>query len=461
MEILHRQGEIIGGRYQIVTTLGQGGMATTYAAVDLTNSQRVALKVVSLRQASDWKVLELFEREAKVLANLHHPFIPQYLDYFELDTKDDRRFYLIQELVAGESLAALVNRNWHATEAEVKDIAIQLLDILVYLHSLAPPVIHRDIKPQNIIRRGDGKVYLVDFGAVQAVYRNTISVSGTFVGTLGYMSPEQLRSNVVPASDLYSLGCSLIFLLTGKSPTDLPQKRMKIDVQSQVSISPNFANWLDKILEPATEDRFQSASLALTALKHNQQLKLHHKSAISQPISDRIMIDRQANNLKIKIAAKGSGCSNYFLVFWGLIWSSGWAAALYSSGQPILALPLMFGITILSSAIAGIWYEPKKRTSLVINPQTFNLQWTSFNLAKGLVKKQIQGNTVDIDWVNTNVDIRKTKTKNGTRTDTVHTCAISEGDREHKFGKGYQLSRNEVDWLTQEISAFLKQIRRS
>ena len=234
---IHRQGEVIRdpkgtrerNRYQIVTTIGTGGMATTYAAVDLANSQRVALKVLSFEQANDWKALEMFEREAKVLANLDHPFIPRYLDYFELDLDNDRRFYLVQELVEGESLATLIERNWQPSEAEVKDIALQLLDILVYLHSLSPPVIHRDIKPQNIIRDRQGQIYLVDFGAVQAVYRNTISVGGTFVGTLGYMSPEQLRGKVVTPSDLYSLGCSLIFLLTRKLPTDLPQKRMKLD----------------------------------------------------------------------------------------------------------------------------------------------------------------------------------------------------------------------------------------
>lgn len=121
---IHRQGEIIRDRYQIVTTIGTGGMATTYAAVDLANSQRVALKVLDFEQADDWKVLEMFEREAKVLANLHHPFIPQYLDYFELDLDNDRRFYLVQELVEGESLAALVERNWQPNETEVKDIAL-------------------------------------------------------------------------------------------------------------------------------------------------------------------------------------------------------------------------------------------------------------------------------------------------------------------------------------------------
>ncbi|WP_019503352.1 serine/threonine-protein kinase [Pleurocapsa sp. PCC 7319] len=271
MKTLYQSSEIIADRYQIITILGQGGMGTTYAAVDLNSSRRVAIKVVSLRQANEWKILELFAREAKVLANLDHTHIPNYLDYFELDTENDRRFYLIQELVTGESLEKLIETDWQVTEVEAKNIAIQMLEILVYLHSITPPVIHRDIKPQNIIRQADGKVYLVDFGAVQDIYRNTVSISNTFVGTLGYIPLEQLRGKVIPASDLYSLGCSLLFLLTGKSPTDLPETRMKIDFRSQVNVSQYFTNWLDRLIEPDIDKRFQSAEDALLGLWHKSK----------------------------------------------------------------------------------------------------------------------------------------------------------------------------------------------
>ncbi len=140
---LHQANDIIARRYRIVTGLGKGGMGITYEAEDLTNYQRVALKVVSLRQAKDWKILELFEREAKVIANLHHPQIPKYLNYFYIDTEPDRRFYLIRELVSGNSLATWVEKGWHPTEVQVKQIAIQILEILSYLHELNPLIIHR------------------------------------------------------------------------------------------------------------------------------------------------------------------------------------------------------------------------------------------------------------------------------------------------------------------------------
>ena len=209
-------------------TLGQGGMGTTYAALDTISNQDVALKIVSIRQIDAWKTLELFKREVKVLADLSHPAIPHYLDYFEIDTKTDRQFCLVRELVEGQSLAEFTQIH-SFDELTVINTAIAILEILDYLHSFNPAIIHRDIKPENIIRRSDGKIYLVDFGAIQNVLRNKNSFVSTFVGTLGYMPPEQLRGQVLPASDLYSLGCTLLFLITKRPPNELPISRLKIN----------------------------------------------------------------------------------------------------------------------------------------------------------------------------------------------------------------------------------------
>jgi serine/threonine protein kinase len=204
MELLHKPGESIAQRYRIVDILGQGGSGTTYQAQDR-RGQRVALKALSLHRMTDWKMMELFEREARVLAQLNHPAIPRYLEYFHVDTPQDRSFYIAQQLAPGQSLAVLVQKGWRANEEEVRRLAAQILEILVYLHELTPPVIHRDIKPQNIIRREDGQVFLVDFGAVQDTYHNTFMRGSTVVGTYGYMAPEQFRGQAVPTTDLYGL----------------------------------------------------------------------------------------------------------------------------------------------------------------------------------------------------------------------------------------------------------------
>ncbi|NEP72559.1 MAG: serine/threonine protein kinase [Okeania sp. SIO2G4] len=313
---LHQPNDIIAQRYRIVTTLGKGGMGITYEAEDLTNYQRVALKAVSFQQAKDWKILELFEREAKVIANLHHPQIPKYLNYFYIDTQRDRCFYLIRELVSGNSLANWVTKGWHPTEIQVKNIAIQILKILSYLHQLNPPIIHRDIKPENIILQPDGQVFLVDFGAVKDIYRQTMSFSGTFVGTIGYMSPEQLQGKAYCASDLYSLGATLLYLLTHRSPDELPQKRMKIDISSCVKISPEFGDWLEVILEPMWEDRFQSATAALDVLCNKSEMIYSASSSVQyshqKPEGSEVTLKKTSRSLIINIP---SGSSVYIKFF--------------------------------------------------------------------------------------------------------------------------------------------------
>lgn len=108
MELLHKPGEIVAQRYRIVDTLGQGGSGTTYRAEDLQSGESVALKALSLHRVTDWKAIALFEREARVLAQLNHPGIPRYLDYFQVDTPGDRFFYIAQQLAPGQSLAELV-----------------------------------------------------------------------------------------------------------------------------------------------------------------------------------------------------------------------------------------------------------------------------------------------------------------------------------------------------------------
>jgi serine/threonine protein kinase len=285
MELIHQVGETIAERYRILKPLGKGGSGMTYEAEDLNTGQRVALKALSLRHSRDWKQLELFEREADILKQLNHPAIPSYLDYVQVDTVEDRAFYIAQELAEGKSLAERVAQGWRTTEQEVRKIAAQILDILIYLHAFDPPVIHRDIKPQNVILSDNGKISLVDFGAVQSTYRSSQVRSSTVVGTYGYMAPEQFRGQALPATDLYGLGTTLLFLLTHRSPSDLPQERLRIHFRKRVQVSDPLAEWLEKLLEPDVEDRFASAQAALIAL---QQKVLVRKT--TQPVPQQVWL---------------------------------------------------------------------------------------------------------------------------------------------------------------------------
>ncbi len=179
----------------------------------------------------------------------------------------------MRELAEGISLAEWIEQGGRADEATVKAMAIQLLNVLDYLHRLTPPVIHRDIKPENVIRREDGQLYLVDFGSVQDIYRYTMSKSGTFVGTVGYMPLEQFRGEVFPSSDLYALGATLVYVLTGRSPDALPQKRMKLDIRPYLTTSPAFTRWLERLLKPASES-FDGMTDSLVYLLLQQLLQV-------------------------------------------------------------------------------------------------------------------------------------------------------------------------------------------
>ena len=448
METLHQPGDIVGSNagsameksYRIVTLLGEGAVGRTYEAEDLTNYKRVALKVISLRNIDDWKVLELFEREARILEDLNHRAIPKYLDYFQTDEPSDRHFYLVQELIEGSSLAQLVDTGWRATEEVVKEIAIQVLEILVYLQQLSPPVIHRDVKPQNIIRRPDGRVFLVDFGAVQDVYRNTMTGSSTFVGTWGYMPPEQFRGRVGPASDLYSLAATLVFLLTLASPADLPEKRLKLDFRPKAEISPYFADWLDAMLEPAAEDRFNSATEALAALRGEAEAVHLVEPIRRQPAGSKVVFQKTARKLAIDIPAAGWR-SNYlsstifgliFLIFTILI--AFYADFFYS----LVCLPFwLLGFLLLG----GLVYCINVRARLEIDRETFLIEWQCLNW-----HRKLEGLVADIIMV----DMRSNMRVND---QPVFHCALVEGTRTHNFGM--MLTQVEKEWLVTEIADFM------
>ena len=457
-EQCHRQaGELIAERYRLLSVLGKGGAGITYAAEDIYSHQEFALKELSLKGMGDWKQLELFEREAKVLSQLDHPAIPNYIDYFQTDTTENRWFYIVQELAPGQSLADLVKEGWRASQAEVRQLALQILDILKYLHELTPPIIHRDIKPQNIIRSEAGQIYLVDFGAVQNVYHNTM-VGSTVVGTYGYMAPEHFRGKAVPATDLYSLGATLLFLLTHTSPADLPQKRLKIDFRAAVQLKPDFADWLDQMLEPAVEDRLASAEDAIAALTNPSPRLVspltpsRSSSLRRQPQGSKIKLHKTNSHLSVDIPPMGLkgetlgiGC---FALFWNgfiLFWTTGAIAAGGSIMFPLFSIPFwIVGIGMAGATVFGI----SGQTRLEIDPQQFELLWQVKFLG---FHRRKRGQTADLEGI----QLTTAYTSNDR---PVKSCTLTEGVHSHKFGT--QLSPGEKAWLVGEIGDFLRSQQR-
>ncbi|MDB9313130.1 serine/threonine-protein kinase [Spirulina sp. CS-785/01] len=445
MTAQHDIGDKICDRFLIKGILGQGGVGVTYAALDEQTQENVALKALSLRRLDDWKALELFEREAKTLKQLDHPQIPQYIDYVQVDTESDRGFYLAQQLVEGTSLADLVAEGWRSSEDDIKDIAQQVLNILTYLHTLHPPVIHRDIKPQNLIRKADDTILLVDFGAVQDTYRQTQIGGSTIVGTYGYMPPEQYHGRAYPATDLYGLGATLLYILSGSSPADFPQPRLKIDFRSRVNLSPHLTDWLERMLEPALEDRFSNAKEALTAL--TTPLVKQDKNALSKPAGSRIDLKRHRDSLDITIPPVGlSGNSVGFLgfaLFWNgflVVWTLGAAAG--GGWFALFSIPFWcVGIFLMRTAL----YSSLMRTILTINRQEFTL--TKYLL--GFNVQQKQGKTAEL----VNVEKQESYKVNNR---PIMELRLHHGVHSYAFANG--ITTVEQNWLKQEINQFLESL---
>lgn len=276
-------GLLLRDRYEIQNLLGEGGFARTYLAIDRRENQKCVVKALSLRHIDSFKAKELFEREAKTIENLNHPRIPKFLDFFTADSSDGIQIYLVQEYKAGKNLSQLVEQGRHFTEKEVIRIAIQIAEILEYLQGFSPPIIHRDIKPSNILLNASNEPSLIDFGAVRDKVLNDPLLrrdGPTIVGTYGYMPLEQFEGRAVPASDIYSLGVTLIFILSQKDPWEMEKEGMQLDFKPHVRISSELSEVLQRMIEPDPANRYASA----TELKEYLQALLKPKQKTSTAV---------------------------------------------------------------------------------------------------------------------------------------------------------------------------------
>lgn len=246
-------------RYELLEPIGRGSQGATFRARDRDAGDIVAVKRLDLQTADDWKAVELFEREADVLASLDHPGIPTHIDHFTRTIDGRPCPFLVREFVEGDSLADLVDDGHHLEEDEVWAFIDEMLGILSYLHSREHPVLHRDLKPSNVVRRPDGTHVVVDFGSV---HRLVEQEGSTVIGTRGYMPLEQLMGRTAPASDLYAVGATALHLLSHRHPGEMPVREMKPDFHDRIHASRPLEEFLDRLLEPAVEDRLDTAEQA-------------------------------------------------------------------------------------------------------------------------------------------------------------------------------------------------------
>ncbi len=296
------EGTVLNGRYEIVRKIGGGGMGAVYLASDrnLGGVLRAVKEMVQsyIEGEQQEKAVNDFKRESLLLTSLEHQSIPTIYDYF-YDEKE-ARFYLVMKYISGGDLASRLRSTpeGRIDEQSVTEWAIQIADVLDYLHNRQPPIVYRDLKPANIMIDGNtGRVMLIDFGIARWVNKEEKGV--TAVGTMGYAPPELFSGNVEPRSDIYSLGSTIFHLLTGADPQSNPL--LIFDFQKNPrprQINPQLSDQMERILMRAVEynadKRFTSAAELRTKLEeHLKKLKANNLSYGVKDVPESVSLSDQ------------------------------------------------------------------------------------------------------------------------------------------------------------------------
>src|ERR671938_1779887 len=265
-------GTVFDGRYRILRKLGAGGMADVYLAEDQELGRRVAIKILNDRHANDDQFIERFRREAKNAAALNHPNIVSIYDRGEAEDT----YYIAMEFLDGRTLKELIVSRGAAPINVAIEYARQILSALRFAHRHG--IVHRDIKPHNVLVDGEGRVKVTDFGIARAG-PSQMTEEGSIIGTAQYLSPEQAQgANVDQRSDVYSLGIVLYELLTGSvpfngdTPVEIAMKHLSALPEPPSARRPEIPRDLDLIVLRALakdpDDRFQSAAEMDADLEH-------------------------------------------------------------------------------------------------------------------------------------------------------------------------------------------------
>jgi hypothetical protein len=373
--------DTVHSRYQLTQLLG-ANRAQTWLAYDLQIQRSVVLKVLSLAHLQQWKDQELFEREIAVLQQLEHPQVPRYYTHFH--EPEQHRVCLVMEQVAGQSLADWLAAGNRCTPELLRTLATQALTLLHTLHGLNPPIVHRDIKPGNLIWDGE-TLHLVDFGGVLAHLNPVGGV--TVTGTYGYMAPEQFAGKAQPVSDLYSLGATLVHLATGRSPTELLDEHMQLAVEPYVQLPPIWVAWLERLVAQRPDQRFASAREALMAL---QQIDTAHSPVSHQWLEvlaqrsahSPIRAVRAGNTLTLYLPGFGTRVRHIFLMGWFLfVWL---LLTGFTAGIHLWWLPGGAGLILLLISVRNIVASVREveltPTTLTFYRYLFGLRWVRLQI---------------------------------------------------------------------------------
>ena len=338
------KGELIDNRYEILKSIGEGGMANVYLAWDTILEREVAVKILRGDLSDDEKFIRRFQREANSASSLRHPNVVEMYDVGE----DQGRYFIVMEYVAGRTLKGLIKKRAALNLSEAIDIMLQLTSGISCAHDSY--IIHRDIKPQNVMILEDGRVKITDFGIAMALNNNELTQSNSVMGSVHYLPPEQASgSGSTVKSDIYSLGILMFELLTGKVPfrgenaVEIAIKHMKEPIPSVCSINPAIPQSVENIILKSCaknpKNRYETVGemyedlktcLDLTRLEekrvvykypeHSSDENKKTKKAESREKKNKDNhIEDDSSDKKINLALKILGAVAIFIVFIGLV----------------------------------------------------------------------------------------------------------------------------------------------
>jgi eukaryotic-like serine/threonine-protein kinase len=259
-----KDARVLNGRYEVESRLGEGGMATVFGGSDRLLGRKVAIKVLARQYAKDRTAVERFRREAQAAAGLNHPNVVSVFD----TGSDDGVHYIVMERVEGRTLADIIRNEGALAPSRAADIAVGVCRALSSAHEKG--MVHRDVKPGNVLLTPQGGVKVADFGIARVASVDTLTATGSVMGTASYLSPEQARGGSIDArSDIYSLGCVLYEMLTGKPPFDgetplsIAYKHVEEEPVPPSSLNPAVPPELEAVVGKAMakdpDDRYRSA----------------------------------------------------------------------------------------------------------------------------------------------------------------------------------------------------------
>ena len=442
-------GSVIDGKYKILNVIGRGGMSVVYLAMNEKANKQWAIKEVRKDGVSNFDVIKQgLIVETDMLKKFDHPALPSIIDVID----QDGTFLIVMDYIQGNPLSDSIQEYGALPQEDVIDWAIQLCDVLDYLHSQNPPIIYRDMKPANVMLKPDGKVTLIDFGTARE-YKTANVEDTTCLGTRGYAAPEQFggQGQTDPRTDIYCLGATLYHLVTGHNPSEPPYEIVPIR-QWDESLSQGLENIIIKCTQNNPEDRYQSCTELLYALEHYEEL-------------DDVYIRKQKKKMRNFSLTAGLTILSLISAGWANTQSSKIVASDYDRQMEIAASTDDY-CTKMASYISALSIRPELKepyedlvdlfaSDLVIGEEEANLlNRLSLGGIGGDVKKILKSQNSDAELVN------ESKLENLKPLDQLSANAEDYGSVCYKIGESlwfyYDSSNTKVSQKTTPLAWFKK-----